>query len=101
MKPEIAGQLADELESGRWLKTIGLLGEKKNYRCCLGVLQEIAPAPLIKQPLHEGYPSAQVRKWCDLSPDEMHTLVGLNDTFPGWNRVIDHLRRISGEITDV
>ena len=86
---EIAKRWIDELKSGRWVCTTEKLGvPETNRRCCLGVLQEIAPKDLPRNPLHLGAPTEEIWEWAvepgiDVSemgfrPDQM---AELNDEY--------------------
>lgn len=94
MKRRIARRLADELESGRWKKAKRKLGRGYKCRCCLGVLQEIAPAYLAKANLWEQVPSANVCEWAGLGRREMMELAEQNDSRVGWAWHIEYLRSI-------
>ena len=92
MKRRIALKLARELESGKWKKGKYRLGRGECVRCCLGVLQEIAPKRLKRESLDEGFPSMAVYGWAELSGPETQELVEMNDTARGWGPVIKKLR---------
>ena len=94
MNPEIARKLADELESGRWEKAKGQLGRAGCSRCCLGVLQEIAPEHLERSRLPDSLPSVEVMEWAAMTQDEAVELAAFNDEVKGWARVAAFLRGI-------
>ena len=92
MKRRIALKLARELESGKWKKGKGQLGRGEYVRCCLGVLQEIAPKALDRAELRDGLPSNSVLDWAGLQESEAGTLAYANDHAKGWAKIIENLR---------
>ena len=92
MKRRIALKLARELESGKWKKARAKLGRGQRQRCCLGVLQEIAPSRLPRSSLIEYYPSEAVIEWAGMRLDEAADLAEMNDQERGWAEIIKLLR---------
>ena len=92
MKKSIALRLARELESGKWRKAKGQLGRGKKCRCCLGVLQEVAPKRLQKSPLVRSFPSGEVCAWADMGSYLEGRLAWANDETSGWAETIKLLR---------
>ena len=92
MKSEIATMLADELESGRWKKHKGRLGTEGGARCCLGVLQDIAPPAYRRSALYEPHVQPGIATWAQLTLTEQVRLSQINDGSKDWTPVVKQLR---------
>ncbi len=102
MKKQIARKLIKALESGEWKSCKGQLGRGTKMRCCLGVLQEIAPPEISRCPLDEGSPDIGVLNWAGLEPEtwkyvtETSELAALNDENPGYSGPLKYLKEKYG-----
>ena len=94
MRKDVARKLIAELESGRWRKGRHRLGAGIKTRCCLGVLQEIAPKNLPRHDLFREIPDVRIRDWAGLRSGETIILADENDNSPGWP--IAKIKEIAG-----
>lgn len=78
-KPAIR-KLLDTLRSGKWVQHSSHLGlPRSTARCCLGVLQEIAPDTYPRNPLTHTMPSTHIAEWAGLDEKHLCALADTND----------------------
>jgi hypothetical protein len=91
MNPKVKERWLAALRSGEYRKAKGQLHRpRRGSYCCLGVLREVVGGPESDEALELGPTSANR---AGLEGSEQDRLIALNDSYRGWDKVIEYIER--------